>query len=170
MALPRKLKNMNVFQDGVSWIGEATTVTLPKLTRKMEGYRAGGMNGEIMVDHGMDGGLEIEVTAGGWMRQAVQSFGAGTHDAVQLRFAGAYQRDDSGDVDAVEISIRGRWMEIDRGDAKPGEDTEVKHKLACSYYRETVNGAVDVEIDLINMVEIYGGVDRLAEQRAAIGA
>lgn len=170
MALPRKLKNLNVFQDGVSWLGEATAVTLPKLARKMEGYRAGGMNGEVMIDHGMDGGLEIEVTAGGWMRQAAQSWGAATHDAVLLRFAGAYQRDDDGAVDAIEIVVRGRYQEIDRGDAKPGDDTEVKHKFVCSYYRESVNGQADVEIDLLNMVEIVGGVDRLAEQRAAIGA
>jgi uncharacterized protein len=170
MALPRKLKNMNVFMDGVSWIGEVTSVTLPKLARKLEPYRGGGMNGEIGADMGLDGMIELEITAGGWIRQACRAMGAAQHDAIQLRFAGAYQRDDTGEVDAVEITVRGRLKELDRGTAKPGEDTEVKHTLVCSYYQETYNGTDDVIIDLLNMVEIYGGVDRLAEQRAAIGA
>ena len=43
-------------------------------------------------------------------------------------------------------------------------------KTACSYYKLTINGATGIEIDLQNMVEIVNGVDRLAEQRRAIGA
>ena len=170
MGMPSKLKNMNVFMDGVSWIGEVTEFTPAKLARKMEGYRAGGMNGEVAIDQGMDGMVEIEFTAGGWMRQSTQAYGAAQHDAVQLRFAGAYQRDDDGSVDAVEIVAHGRFKEIDRGNAKPGADTETKHKMVCSFYSETVNGVPDVIIDLPNMIEIIGGIDRLAEQRAAIGA
>ncbi len=169
MALPRKLKNMNVFMDGITWIGEATSVTTPKLARKFENYRGAGMNGEIAIDMGLDGLIEMEITAGGWMRQATRAMAAATHDAVQLRFVGGYQRDDTGEVDVVEITVRGRFQEIDRGTAKVGDDTEVKHKLVCSYYRETNNGIEDIVIDIPNMVEIYGGIDRLAEQRAAIG-
>ena len=55
------------------------------------------------------------------------------------------------------------------GAAKAGDDTEFKVKTACSYYKLTINGMVEIEIDLVNMVENVGGVDRLAEQRRAIG-
>lgn len=168
MALPRKLKNMNIFNNGSSYLGEATAVTLPKLTRIMEDYRAGGMNAAVKVDHGMEP-LELEVTCGGLMRDLFRQFGAATHDAVILRFAGAYQRDDTGEVDAVEVIMRGRIMEIDGGESKPGEDTETKFKAALSYYRLEWNSVEEVEIDIINMIERIGGVDRLAEQRAAIG-
>ncbi|MBV8973399.1 MAG: phage major tail tube protein [Sphingomonadaceae bacterium] len=170
MALPSKLKNLNLFVDGTSWLGIVKSVTPPPLKRKIEGWRGGGMDGEVGVDMGLDGMIELNFTAGGWMRQVARTFGAATHDAVQLRFAGAYQRDDSGAVDAVEITVRGRLHELDRGDAKPGEDSEGKYKMVCSYYKESVNGADDVEIDLPSMVFISGGVDRLADQRAAIGA
>ena len=58
MSLPRKLKNMNLFNEGQSYLGEIKTVVLPKLTRKMEDYRGGGMNAPIKVDMGMgDDGL-----------------------------------------------------------------------------------------------------------------
>lgn len=168
MALPRKLKNMNVFANGVSWLGEATAVTLPKLTRKMEDFRAAGMNAPIAVDHGMEK-LEAEVTCGGIMITAIASMGATVHDGLLLRFAGAYQREDTGAVDAVEVIMRGRWSEIDPGDAKPGDDTEHKLKAMLSYYELRINGAELVLIDIVNMVERWSGTDVLADQRAAIG-
>lgn len=169
MALPRKLKNMNIFLDGASWIGQAVSVTVPKLTRKMEDYRAAGMNAPVKVDMGMEG-LVLEFSAGGFMVDALAQFGTAQHDATQMRFVGAYQRDDTGAVDAVEITARGRFSEIDMGDAKPGEDTEHKFKAELSYYRLEVAGREVMLIDITNMVEIIGGIDRLADQRAAIGA
>ena len=168
MALPRKLKNFNVFYNGDNFIGRCVEVTLPKLTRKMEDYRGGGMNGNVKADLGMEG-LEIEHTYGGHERAIYQQFGIPKADGVLMRFSGAYQRDDTAEVDAIEIVVRGRHEEIDPGSAKAGDDTELKVKSALSYYKLTVNGQVDVEIDLINFVEIIGGEDRLAEQRTAIG-
>ena len=58
---------------------------------------------------------------------------------------------------------------IDFGSASAGEDTEFSCTTACSYYKLTINGETLIEIDLVNMVENIGGVDRLAEQRRAIG-
>ncbi|WP_252340946.1 phage major tail tube protein, partial [Escherichia coli] len=43
MAMPRKLKLMNVFLNGYSYQGVAKSVTLPKLTRKLENYRGAGV-------------------------------------------------------------------------------------------------------------------------------
>lgn len=54
MAMPRKLKLMNVFLNGYSYQGVAKSVTLPKLTRKLENYRGAGMNGSAPVDLGLD--------------------------------------------------------------------------------------------------------------------
>ena len=169
MALPRKLKNLNLFNDGVTYIGQLGEVTLPKLTRKMEEWRGGGMNAPIKMDQGMEA-LEIEAVCGGLMRDVFLQYGIARHDGVMLRFAGAYQRDDTGRVDAVEVVVRGRHEEIDPGKAKAGDDTEFKFKTAASYYKLMVNGETLVEIDVANMVEIVGGVDRLLEQRIAIGA
>ena len=169
MALPRKLKNLNLFNDGVTYIGQVGEVTLPKLTRKMEDWRGGGMNAPIKIDLGAEG-LELEAQCGGLMRDVFLQYGIARHDGVMLRFAGAYQRDDTGRVDAVEVVVRGRHEEIEPGKAKAGDDTEFKFKTSCSYYKLVVNGETLVEIDLVNMVEIVGGVDRLLEQRVAIGA
>ena len=170
MALARKLKNMNLFNEGNSYLGQVKTVTLPKLARKTEDFRGGGMNGTVKVDLGMsDDGLVLESTFGGLDLLTLRQFGLEKADGVYLRFAGAYQSDDTGEVDAVEVIVKGRHEEIDGGDAEPGEDTEHKVTTNCVYYKLTVNGVVEVEIDLLGFKETINGVDRLEKQRNAIG-
>ncbi|SCX53036.1 phage major tail tube protein [Variovorax sp. EL159] len=168
MSLPRVLKNFIVFNDGTGYLGEVPEATPPKLSRKMEEYRAGGMNGPISIDLGMEA-LEFEWTAAGYMSSLLTQWGAPTHDAVLLRFAGAIQSDDTGEVQALEIVMRGRHKEIDSGNAKPGEKTEIKVKSALSYYKLSINGEVIMEIDFVNFIEVIGGVDRMAQIRLALG-
>lgn len=168
MGLPRTLKNFNVFNAGQSYMGEVAEITLPKLGRKLEGHRGGGMNGEVKIDLGQQA-LELELSCAGIMQQVFEQYGTTKVDGVMLRFAGAYQRDDTGAVDAVEVVVRGRHEEIDMGKGKPGDKTDFKVKSALSYYKLSINGKVLVEIDLLNFVEMVNGVDILAEQRKAIG-
>ncbi|WP_129792577.1 phage major tail tube protein [Sphingosinicella sp. CPCC 101087] len=168
MALARKLKNMNLFNDGQSYLGQATTVTLPKLGRVFEDYRAAGMDGPVKIDMGQQP-LEMEWTCGGFMSTIFRQYGVVSVDGVMLRWVGAYQNDQTGQVDAVEVVTRGRHEEIDSGEAKPGEDTELKVKSALAYYKLTAAGTELIEIDILNMIMRVGGVDRLAEQRAALG-
>lgn len=169
MALPRKLKHLNAFNDGASYLGEVVSFTRPKQARKMEEYRSGGMNGPVKIDNGVEA-VEAEMTLGGYMADIVKQFGVETVDGVQLRLLGSLQRENSADVDAFECVLRGRWEEIDGGESKSGEDTETKGKFTCAYYKESLNGEELYEIDLLNMVERSGGIDRLAAHRAAIGA
>ncbi|MEI2454583.1 phage major tail tube protein [Lysobacter firmicutimachus] len=169
MALPSVLKNYHLFHNGVSFLGLATEVELPPLARNMTAYQAGGMSGPVDIDNGPDGPIEFGWKCGGFVVDVLRQYGAVRHDAVQLRFAGAYQRDDTGEVLAVEIVVRGRHKEIALGTAKIGEQTEFAVKTTCSYYRLTVNGATEIECDRMAMIEVVGGVDRLAQQRAALG-
>lgn len=168
MALPAKLKHFMLFIDGEKYAGEIVEFVLPKLTRKMEEHRAGGMSGPVMVDFGQEA-IECEWTAGGFLKAVLTQYGALKHDAVQLRFAGAYQREDSDKVDAVEIVVRGRHKEIDPGSAKSGEDTEFKVTTSASYYKLSVNNETIMEFDFVNMVENIGGSDLGAKFRSALG-
>lgn len=170
MALPKKLKHFNLFNDSNLYGGIAKTVNLPKLGRKMEAYRGGGMDGPAKADLGFsDDGIVLEWTLGGWDLVALRQFGAVRADGVMLRFAGSVQRDDDGGVSAVEIVVRGRHEEIDFGEATPGEDTEHKISTACTYYKLSVDGEVITEIDFLNFVFTVDGEDLLAEHRKAIG-
>lgn len=169
MALPKKLKNLNVFNDAESLKGQIGGVTLPKLARKLENWRGGGMDAPVKIDLGAADDLTMEWGIGGLDLTTVRQFAKPGVAGVQIRFAGAYQRDDTGDVDAVEIVVRGRHEEIDFGEAKAGEDTEQKIITHCAYYKLVVNGRTEVEIDILNMICIVNGTDMLAAQRKALG-
>ncbi|NHQ90276.1 phage major tail tube protein [Janthinobacterium lividum] len=168
MGLPRKLKDFILFQDGTSYMGQVPEVTLPKLSRKMEEYRAGGMSGPVSVDFGNEA-IQLEWSAGGLIASALQHYGASSHGAVQLRFAGAYQEDDDGTVAAVEVVVRGRYKEVDMGTAKMGDDTTHKYTMPCSYYKLMIDGATIIELDFMSGTEIMGGVSRNDAVRRAIG-
>lgn len=168
MALPRKLKNFNVFADGVSYAGQCEELTQPKLARKLEEFRAGGMSGPIEIDLGNEK-LELEATYGGPMREILKQYGVSQASAALVRFAGAYQRDSTGEVDSVEIVVRGRHTELDFGNAKVGDNSQFKVKSSLTYYKLTVNNEAWIEIDHENFIEVVFGVDRLAEQRRAMG-
>lgn len=168
MGMPNKLKNFAYFADGVSYAGEVTEVVLPKLTRKLEEFRAGGMRTPVKVDLGTEA-LELEITSGGWMRSLLRQWGAKGIGAVPQRFAGAVQRDDTGEYSKVEVFMRGRWEEIDMGSAKAGDDTEFKAKAALSYYRLEWDGEVLIEIDATGLVEKVGGTDLMQTVRDILG-
>jgi hypothetical protein len=86
-----------------------------------------------------------------------------------LRFAGSYQRDDTGETVPVEIVVRGRHREINMGDAEAGSDNTQSITTTLSYYKLTIAGEDIVEIDVTNMVERVRGTDRLEEHRQNIG-
>lgn len=167
MALPRKLKALNLFNEGASYLGLVSSVTLPKLTRKLEDWRGGGMDGTVKLDMGADA-MEMELTLGGPVRDMLAQFALPGIAGTFLRFAGAYQDDSTGAVDTVEVTVRGRYEEIDMGEAKPGEGGEFKAKFSPVYYRLDWNGEELIEIDVLNMVLRVAGVDRMADLRAAV--
>lgn len=167
MALPRKLKHFNAFLNGESWLGLIPELTLPKLARKLDDYRGGGMEGPVKSDMGQEA-IEIDFTTG-FDARIFKLYASTSVSGVLLRFAGAWQRDDTGEVSAVEIVVRGRIAEIDHGNAKAGDDAPLKVKLACSYYKQTVDNQVLIEIDLVNFIHVVDGTDILAAHRAALG-
>ncbi|EDK7272043.1 TPA: phage major tail tube protein, partial [Salmonella enterica subsp. enterica serovar Typhi] len=145
-------------------------LTLPKFTRKFEKYRGGGMPGAVDVDMGLDdGALDTEFSIGGTELLLFKQMGKATVDGIQLRFTGSIQRDDTGEVQAVELVVRGRHKEVDSGEWKTGESSSTKVSSTNSYAKLTINGEVLYEVDLVNMVEIVGGVDLMEEHRNALG-
>ena len=170
MAMPRKLKNFNLFNDGNTYVGVAKAVTLPSLGRKMESFRGAGMNGPVKADLGFsDDGIQLEWKTGGLDLVSLRQFGAVNAAGIGLRFSGSFQQDDTGEVSTVEIEVRGRHETIEMGDAAPGEDTEHSITNTCSYYKLTVDNEEIIEIDLLNFIETVNGVDMLEKQRSAIG-
>lgn len=170
MALPKKLKMMNLFNEGNSYLGQTGEVTLPKLGRKFEDWRGGGMDGNIKWDNGLsDDMIEFAWKLGGIDPLVISQYGAATVSAIGLRFAGSYQRDDTGETTALEMVVRGRHEEIDFGNSKPGDDTELSMKTVWSYYKLSIDGKAVIEIDIPGIVFKVDGVDMYEKHRQNIG-
>jgi len=168
MSLPKKLKDFNLFGDGNSWQGQIQELSIPKLTRKMEEYRGGGMDGSLEIDMGQEK-IEFEWTAAGLIENIFHGYGTTKHDNNLLRFVGAYESDETQDVVSVEVVARGRHKTIDMGTAKAGDSNSIKVTTTCSYYKLVVGGKTIIEVDVPGYVFIVNGEDRLAEKRAALG-
>ena len=168
--LPKKLKNFNLFANGENFVGKVDEITLPNLERKMEEMRPGGFNAPVDTDMGMNkltSSFKLHEMAASVLRQ----FGVSSVDGVPLRFLGAAVSDGGNTTtDAIEIVMRGRYsgLELPSG-YKAGEAGMLTCNVSLAYFKYVVNGETLVEIDVINMIEIIGGEDRLAQQRAALG-
>jgi phage contractile tail tube protein, P2 family len=169
MGLPRKLKNMNAFVDGESYLGTIAQFEQPTLAIATEEWRGGGMLGPVMVDMGLNA-MEAKLTMGGHTAALIRKFGTTKVDGVRLRLVGAYQADDGSAAQAVECFVGGRFSEIGFGTDKAGEDTEHEYTVPLAYYRREVDGRTEVEIDMISGRFMVDGVDRYAEISAILAA
>ncbi len=167
MAMPRLLKNINVYADGGSFIGIVEEFEEPKLAISTDDLRTGGMVGSVKVDNGLEA-MEATVTMAGHVKELIRKFGTTKVDGVRLRLVGAYRADNGTPVEKVEIVCGGRFEEIDLGSSKAGDNTEHKYKLPLAYYRREVDGRVEIEIDMINGKFVVDGVDRYAEIMSAL--
>jgi uncharacterized protein len=58
---------------------------------------------------------------------------------------------------------------MDGGELTPGSKATLDASLSLTYYKLEHGGRVVQEIDVLNMIHVVNGVDRLAAQRAALG-
>ncbi|WP_145185829.1 phage major tail tube protein [Pseudomonas sp. URMO17WK12:I11] len=165
--IPETLANLNLFVDGVSFQGDVPSLTLPKLTLKMEEHRPGGMDMPVEMDLGMEK-QEAAFTTSGVRREALKFFGLADGSGFNGSFRGAF-KGLKGKINPVVVTLRGTLKEIDMGDWKSGDKAEIKHSVGLSYYKLEVDGRVIYEIDALGMRRVIDGVDQLASQRAALG-
>lgn len=167
--LPRKIKNFAVVNDGNQTAGTIDEFSIPKLSRKMEEYRGGGMSGPIKVDLGMEH-MEASFNCAEWSEKILEQFGLCNSSGVPLRLSAYHERDDSDcGFDLVEVVLRGRWSELDFGALKAGEMNNQKVTMPLTYFKYMQNSIVIAEIEPLGMKENIGGKDRLLERRIAIG-
>jgi hypothetical protein len=155
MAIPKKLRLFTLFVNGTNYLGKIPSVTLPKLTRKIEDYQGAGMIGAVGVDLGLEAGaLDTTIESGGIIEEMLLLFGAEI-DGVQMRFVGEYFNGETSSI--LEVAMRGRITEMDGGDSKQGEDTSATHAVKLTYYKLTIDGKDFIEIDLLNFVYKVNG-------------
>lgn len=165
--IPQTLVNMNLFVDGKGFAGVVGELNLPKVKRKSEEYRAGGMDGPVKIGMGIEL-MEASFSLMGMSAEALAGFGLADDTNFNASFRGAY-KDQKGEIVPVVATLRGMVDEVDPGSWKPGEKAETKVTIACSYYKLEVDGSTVYELDPVGCVRTINGTDEAAKERAAIG-
>lgn len=165
--IPQTLTNMNLFVDGRSLAGRVNELTLPKLRRKTEEHRAGGMDAPVKIALGMEA-LEASFKTSGIDRELLGFFGVADDTAFNAVFRGAF-KDAKGKVAKAVCTLRGLIEEMDPGSWKPGDKNESGYTVAVHYYKLEIDDQLVYEIEPVSGVRIVNGKDELAEERAAIG-
>ncbi len=160
------LRNINMFVDGRGYAGQVDEVVPPKLTVKTEEFRAGGMDGAVEIDQGLEK-LEATLKTSGIDRTLLEQWGVNSGARVAITLRGALQSED-GTVRAVVVRLRGRVKEIDWGTWKPGEKVPMTAMVSVWYYKLEHAGAVIHEVDVENMIRIVNGTDQLEALRTAL--
>lgn len=167
MAARDVLKNINLFVDGRGYAGQIDEYNAPDLSIQIEDYRAGGMDAPVPLDMGQEG-LETSFALIAYDADVLAQWGVAEGQSVPLTVRGALESYD-GTVKPVVHHMRGRIVTLARGTWGPGQKPALTVTMRLDYYKETHNGVVTHEIDVVNMVRIVNGVDRLAAQRTALG-
>ncbi|MCJ9428539.1 phage major tail tube protein [Kordiimonas marina] len=167
MAQPHILKNFNAFVKGVGYAGIADEAKVPDLAIKTEDYRGAGMGGDMEIDQGMDK-MDMEVTMSGREPGVLEYFGLANGASAGIRLVGAEQAPD-GSVRKCEYEGEGILKKVDGPTLKAGAKGPVKFTLNCRHYKETIDGKVIVEIDIIAGTRKINGVDQNAAINQAIG-
>lgn len=167
MAASDVRKNLNMFVDGRGFAGQVDEFNPPPLAIKTEEFRGGGMHAPIQLDMGVEA-MEAEFTIVQFSADVLALFGLAAGNSVPLVFREALESYD-GTVTPVVHTMRGRIKSMNPGTSKAGEKTTLQCTVAVGYYKLQHGSRVVQEIDVLNMIHLVDGVDRLAGQRAALG-
>lgn len=164
--LPKILKNFNLMVDGRGQAGRADAIQLPALAVVTEEHRGGGMDAPVKIDVGMEA-LDLSFTMAEYSSELLSLFGIKDQAPTQLTFRGALD-DDQGNVESIVVNARGKIINADPDEITPGAKNTIGYTVNCVYLRIEIGGVVTTEIDIANGRRIIGGVDQLAEVRAAL--
>jgi len=167
MAARDILKNFAAYVDGRGYAGDVTAYSPPDLALQIEDLRAGGMDGPLAIEMGMEA-LETSFSMSKYDDNVLRLWGVSAGGNVAFVVRGAVESYD-GTVTAVAHTMRGRVTRLARGEWTPGQLAPLQVTMRLSYYKEERDEVVINEIDITNMVRIVGGVDQLKAQRNALG-
>lgn len=158
------LRNCNIFVDRVSQIGQASEITLPVPTEKLEEIRNAGMVMPIDVPMGYEK-LEAGFKLTSFDPVVIKLFGLAVGVNKEFLAAGALAHED-GRVFSATAYMVGRLTAFDPGAWAPGEKAETEYSISIRKYRLEVEGNVLVEADPFDVS--VGGVSQTASIRRAL--
>lgn len=163
--LPRLLKHFNLYVDGEDYAGRADALTPPALAFTMEDHRAGGMDGVMALEMGMEK-MTMTFIVSDATPALIAMMG---RSSIPLVARGSVQAQGVSKPEPVVINTRGFFSGLEFGEWRGANKTVQTMTAELEYFRYRQSDVEYCEIDVINMIRKFGGIDQLAEHRANIG-
>jgi P2 family phage contractile tail tube protein len=166
--IPEKLINYTVFLEGNRLVGTAD-VELPKLKAMTDTVSGAGIAGE--VESPVIGHYESMTTSITFRTINGDVGTLATPAAHLIDFRGSQQVCDAGTYKtvAVRVTMKAIPKTVDLGKFKVGAVTETSDEFEVIYLKLYVDGKEVIEIDKLNYIAKFDGVDVLAGVRADLG-
>ncbi len=162
------LQAYSVAVAGTVFAGASKKTTLPKLKKKTEEHRGGGMLMPRKIALGyesMDWDGDFVATDPNLLNQCGLYLG---NRNLTFSVRGYMDGDNNAQHTAI-IQMTGEVTELDQGDWEPGKMATVKMKVALSALTYTIDGNLVWQLDAQNGVYNVGGTDMYAAVAAALG-
>ncbi|QUS57363.1 phage major tail tube protein [Pseudovibrio brasiliensis] len=158
------LRNCTIFVDRDSKVGNASEITIPKLTVKTESMRNAGMIKERDVVLGYEK-LEMSFKMTAFDPETLKLFGLAAGVEKDFLATGALV-DEDGTTHSATCYMRGFLREVDAGGWKPGDKAETDYQVSVHSMKLEIDGASIVEIDDFDVK--IGGVSQNDSIRSAL--
>ena len=162
--LPKIIKDAALSVEGVGYAGIVDNVEWPKITRKTEEYRAGGMFGPVDIDLGQEK-MELMFEAAEQTAEIIAAYGVCGMAGVKFRINASAESEMNCESHGIEAVMTGRIREIDLGTSKPGELQKTKYTVSLATFKYAIDGRVLFDIDFPNNIYMVNGVDLLEKRR-----
>lgn len=163
--LPKIIKDAALSVEGVGYAGIIDNIEWPKLARKVEEYRAGGMFGPIDIDLGQEK-MELAFEAAEHTAEMIAAYGVCGVAGVKFRINASAESEMNCDSHGIEAMMTGRIREIDLGSHKPCELQKTKYTVSLATFKYAIDGSVLFDLDFPNNIYIVNGIDLLEKRRA----
>jgi P2 family phage contractile tail tube protein len=160
------LQAMNVYVDGVGKLGWVEKLTTPKISKKTDKFRGGGMLADRVRQFGYEA-FEFDFSLNAFDPQTIRQAGLFSKNAVTVSFTAALDGDNNAQHSANFIT-RSVFTAADPGGWEAGKKAMLQAKGACAALKLTMDGAVIYDIDIDADKYIIDGVDEYAWIKAAL--
>lgn len=169
-AVPEKLINFRVYEDGTDLLGVADA-ELPSIEPMTDSVKGAGIAGEVDAPVlGQFGSMTLKLN---WRTVTRPLLSLAQQKAHNLDLRGAIQvfNAAAGEyiVQPLKATVRAIPKKTEPGKLDVASSQDSSNEFEVIYYKVTLNGEVMVEIDKYNYVCVIAGTDYLATVRAALG-
>lgn len=162
--LPRVVKDLNAFVDGIGYAGRVTSATLPGLEINATSHQGGGMDAPHEIDIGMNV-MDVEMTFADIDPELKKKIGM---TELQMELRGAIKRQGEA-AEQAKIIMRGLFKTVDHGAWERDSRPTNTYTGNLKFYKEEQAGEELVYVDILNHIRRIGGTDQLESERAALG-